>query len=56
MFAALSPINHKTIISGLKETFIKRGIVQRTKKAEQDQKNRVRKRRVFGRSYGMKYG
>ena len=44
------------IISGLKETFIKRHTVERTNKAEKyDRKNRVRKRRVVGRIYGMKY-
>ena len=41
-------------ISGLKETFIKRYIVERTNKAENDQKNRVRKWRIV-RIYGMKY-
>ena len=44
------------IISWLKETFIKRYIVERTNKAEiRQKKNRVRKRRVVGRIYGMKY-
>ena len=44
------------ITSGLRETFIKRYIVERTIKAERyDRKNRVRKRRVVGRIYGMKY-
>ena len=42
-------------ISGQKETFIKRYIVERTNKAEIRQKNRVRKRKVVGRIYGMKY-
>ena len=31
---ALSPVNHKRIKSGLKETLIKRYIVERIKKAE----------------------
>ena len=39
---------------GLKETFIKRHLVERTDKAETDQKNRVRKQRIVGRIYGMK--
>ena len=40
----------------MKETFIKRHIVERTNKAEKkDQKNRVRERRVAGRFFGMKY-
>ena len=43
------------ILSGLKETFIKRCIDVRTNKAEIRPKNRVRKRRVVGRIYGMKY-
>ena len=34
---------------------MKRYIVERTNKAEQDQKNSVRKRRVVGRIYEMKY-
>ena len=43
------------IISGLKETFIKRCIVDGTNKAEiRPEKNRVRKRRVVGRIYGIK--
>ena len=37
-----------------KGTFSKRYIVERTNAAELDQKNRVRKRRVVGRIYGMK--
>ena len=40
----------------MKETFIKRHLVERTNKAEKDQKNRVRKQRVVGRIYEMKYG
>ena len=51
----LKPSKSQRIISGLRETFIKRYVVQRTNKAEQDQKNRVRKRRVVGRIYGTKY-
>ena len=49
------PSEPQRIISGLRETFIKRYIAQRTSKAEQDQKNRVRKRRVVERIYGTKY-
>ena len=41
---------------GLRETFIKRYVVERTNKAEKDRKNRVRKRRVVGKIYGVKYG
>ena len=51
----LKPSKSQRIISRLRETFIKRNIVQRTNKAEQDQKNRMRKRRVVGRIYAMKY-
>ena len=50
------------IILGLRETFIKRYIVERTHKAEmrpgeqsEDEENRLRKWRVVGRIYGMKY-
>ena len=43
------------IISGLRETFTKRYVVERTSKAEISPENRVRKRRVVGRIYGMKY-
>ena len=49
------PSQPQRIISGLKETFIKRYTVERTNKAEQYRKNRVRKRRIGGRIYGMKY-
>ena len=49
------PSHPQRIISGLRETFIKRYIVERTDKAEYDQNNRVRKRRVVSRIYGMKY-
>ena len=34
MVGALSPVNHKGFFSGLRETFIKRYVVERTKKAE----------------------
>ena len=34
---------------------MKRYIVERTNKAEKDLKERVRKRKGFGRIYGMKY-
>ena len=45
------------VISGLKETFIKRYIVETTVPIRQksDRKNRVRKQRVVGRIYGMKH-
>ena len=43
------------VISGLKDTFIQRHLVERTDKTEKDRKNRVRKRRVVGRIYRMKY-
>ena len=43
------------MISGLRKTFTKRYIVERANKTEKDHKNRVRKRRVVGRIYGMKY-
>ena len=43
------------IISGLKETVIKRYIVERTNKAEIRPEERVSKWRVVGRIYGMKY-
>ena len=47
LISVLSPVNHYIrIISGLKETFIKRRISERT---------RVRKLRVVGRIYEMKY-
>ena len=49
------PSQPQGIISGLRETFIKRYIVEKTNKAEIRPKNRVRKRRVVGRIYGMKY-
>ena len=42
-------------MSGLKETFIRRYIAERSSKAEKDWKNRVRKRRVVGRIYGIQY-
>ena len=62
----MKPSQPQRIISGLRETFIKRYIVERTNKADirpeelpirqkEDQKNRVRKRRVVERIYGMKY-
>ena len=45
------------IISGLKETFIKRYIVERTNKVEikPEEQSEKAKRRVVGRMYGMKY-
>ena len=42
-------------LKGPKETFLKRYIVQRTNKAEIRPEKQVRKRRVVGRIYGMKY-
>ena len=42
-------------MSGLRETFIKRYVVEKTSRAEKDRKNRVRKRRVVGGIYGRKY-
>ena len=42
-------------MSRLRETFIKRYIVERTNKAEKDRKNRVRKRRMAGKTDGMEY-
>ena len=42
-------------MSGLKETFVKRSIVARTNVADRNETGRtVRKRRVVGRSYGMR--
>ena len=43
------------IISGLKETFIKRSTDEGSNGAVKGRKNRVRKRRVVGRIYEMKY-
>ena len=54
-YLVFKPSQPQRIISGLRETFIKRYIVQRTSKAEQNQKTRMRKRRVVRRIYGMKY-
>ena len=34
LVGALSPVNHKRIISGLREAFVNRYIVERTNKAE----------------------
>ena len=42
-------------MSGLRKSFINRYIVQRTSKAEKDRKNRVRRRRVVWRIYGVEY-
>ena len=41
---------------GLRESFIKRYIVEMTNKPESDQKNRLRKRRVVGRIYEKNTG
>ena len=43
------------IISGVKETFINRHIVERTNKAEIRPEEQSEKRRVVRRIYGMKY-
>ena len=44
------------ILSGLSETFRKRYIVERTKKAKiKTRRTEGEKRRVVGRIYGMKY-
>ena len=51
----MSPDNHYRIISGLKEAFIERYIIERTNKAEIRPENRMRKWRVVGRKCGMKY-
>ena len=49
------PSQPQRITSGPRETFIKRYTIERTNKAEKDRKNRVKKRRVVVRIYGMKY-
>ena len=49
------PSQPQRIKSGLKETSIKRYVDERTKNAEIDRKNRVRKGTVVGRIYGMKH-
>ena len=49
------PSQPQRIISGLRETFIKRYIVERTNEAEKDRQNRVRKRKFVGRIYEIKY-
>ena len=49
------PNQPQRIILGLRETFIKIYIVERTSKAEKDQTNGVKKGRVVGKIYGMKY-
>ena len=43
------------IISGLKETFVKRYTVEKTNKAKIRLEEQVRKWRVVGRIYGMNY-
>ena len=56
MSECFKPGQPQRITSGLRETFTERYVVERTNnKAEKDRKNRVRKRRVVGRIYGMKY-
>ena len=49
------PSQPQRIMSGLRETFIKKYIVQRTNKAELRPENRVRKQRVVGKIYEIKY-
>ena len=49
------PSQHQRILLGLRKTFIKRYIVERTNKTELRRRNRVRKRRLVGRIYGMKH-
>ena len=50
------PSQPQMITSGLKETLLKRYIVERTSKTEiRPEEQKVRKRRVVGRIYGMKY-
>ena len=49
------PRQPQRIISELKETLIKRYVVEWNNKAKINKKKRVRKRRVVGRIYGMKY-
>ena len=51
------PSQPQWIISGLKETFITRYLVDGTNKAEREDRksNRVRKLRIVGRIYGMYY-
>ena len=49
------PSQSPGIISGLKETLIRRYIVERTNKAEIRPEEQRRKRRVVGRIDGMKY-
>ena len=46
------PSEPQRIISGLRETFTKRYIVERTNKVRQEE---LRKQRVVGRNYGVKY-
>ena len=48
------PSQPQRIISGLKETFIKRYIVERTNKAETRSEEQSEKT-VVGRIYGLKY-
>ena len=48
LVGALSPVNHERIISGLKETFIKKYVVERTNKAEitpEEQSEKAKSRR-----------
>ena len=55
LVGALHPVKPQKLISGLKETFIKRYTYERSNKAVTGRKNRVRKRRVVWRIYEMKY-
>ena len=47
------PSQPQRIVSGLRETFIKRYVVERTNKAEI--RSEEQSERAFGRIYGMKY-
>ena len=54
-YECFKPSQPQKILSGLMETFIKIYIVERLIRQNEDRKNRVGKRRVVGRIYGMKY-
>ena len=51
----LEPRQPLAITSGLKETFIKRYIAERTNKAEVRLEEQSQKKENLGRIYGMKY-
>ena len=50
-----NPSQPQRIISGLRETFVKRYIVEISNKADIRSEEESKKRRVVGRIYGMKY-